>query len=285
MLTSGAFGGLLAGGIIEGLEGKGGTRGWKWLFIIEGLITVVLSLLAFFILPNYPATTKWLTPEQKKLATARLLSVAAASEEPEHLSHWAAFKLAIKDPKTYIFMIIYNVINMVGTISYFFPTLMASLGYHKRMQQFMTVPIYAVSLVISLIGGFVADKTGQKAFVIAGALLLTTVSFVIIAAVPNDKVKYAFLCFGGGGIWTAVPITLSWLVTMFDGREKRAISIALINGFGNLASVYGSFFWPDWSKPRYILGFSLTCSFAFFALLVVLFAKWRFGDKGVERTS
>lgn len=50
-------------------------------------------------------------------------------------------------------------------------------------------------------------------------------------------------------------------------------------------SVYGSFFWPEWSAPRYILGFSLTCSFAFFALLVVLFAKWKFGDTGVTRTS
>lgn len=286
-LMAGAFGGLLAGGIIEGLEGKGGTRGWKWLFIIEGLITVVLSIVAVFILPNYPATTRWLTPEQKKLATARLMSVAAAEAgaEPEHQSHWDAFKQAIKDPKTYVFMIIYNVLNMVGTISYFFPTLMASLGYQHRMQQFMTVPIYAVALVISLTGGFIADRTGQKAYVVAASCILATVSFVIIAAVPNDKVKYAFLCFGGGGIWTAVPISLSWLVTMFDGREKRAVSIALINGFGNLASVYGSFFWPEKTAPKYIMGFSLTCAFAFFAFCVVLFAKWKFGDKGVTRTS
>jgi MFS family permease len=51
-LVSGAFGGLLAGGIITGLEGVGGTRGWKWLFIIEGLITVVLAVIAFFVLPG-----------------------------------------------------------------------------------------------------------------------------------------------------------------------------------------------------------------------------------------
>lgn len=212
------------------MEGKGHTRGWKWLFIIEGLITVVLACVAVFILPNYPATTSWLTPEQKKLATARLLSAAAVEEHGEHVSHWGAFKQALKDPKTYVFMIIYNVLNSLGTISYFFPTLMAALGYHGRMQQFMTVPIYAVALVISLTGGFIADKTGQKALVVAGGCLLAIVSFVIIAAVPNDKVKYAFLCFGGGGIWTAVPVTLSWIVTMFDGKEKRAVAIALING-------------------------------------------------------
>lgn len=160
--------------------------------------------------------------------------MAAVEEHGEHVSHWGAFKQALKDPKTYVFMLIYNVLNSLGTISYFFPTLMAALGYHGRMQQFMTVPIYAVALVISLTGGFIADKTGQKALVVAGGCLLAIISFVIIAAVPNDKVKYAFLCFGGGGIWTAVPVTLSWVVTMFDGKEKRAVCIALINGESSL---------------------------------------------------
>ncbi len=47
-----------------------------------------------------------------------------------------------------------------------------------------------------------------------------------------DLNRYAFICFGGAGVWIAVPIFLSWTITMFDGREKRSISIALINGFG-----------------------------------------------------
>ena len=51
-LISGAFGGLLAGGIITGLDGKAGTPGWKWLFIIEGLITMCLATVAFFVLPG-----------------------------------------------------------------------------------------------------------------------------------------------------------------------------------------------------------------------------------------
>lgn len=44
--------------------------------------------------------------------------------------------------------------------------------------------------------------------------------------------SYAFIAFGGAGIWTAVPIFLSYMVTGFEGREKRAVCIALINGFG-----------------------------------------------------
>jgi MFS family permease len=284
-LTAGAFGGLLAGGIIEKLEGVAGTRGWQWLFIIEGLITVAVACVSFFVLPNYPTTTKWLSIEEKRLAVARLLSADSTGDEDPHMTHWTAFKLACKDPKTWVFVVIYNLLNMVGTISYFFPSLMTTLGHKGRMAQFMTVPIYAVALIISVSLGFVADRTGKKAYVVMAACALATLSFVIVVAQDNKQVKYAFICFGGGGIWTAVPVFLSWMVTMFDGREKRAVCIALVNGFGNLASVYGSFFWPKSNGPKYVIGFSLTTAFCGVALLVTMFAKWKFGDKGVARTS
>jgi hypothetical protein len=51
-LVSGAFGGLLAGGLIEGMEGLGGVRGWKWLFMIEGMATVLIAIGAYFVLPS-----------------------------------------------------------------------------------------------------------------------------------------------------------------------------------------------------------------------------------------
>jgi hypothetical protein len=74
------------------------------------------------------------------------------------------------------------------------------------------------------------------------------------------------------------------MVTMFDGREKRAVCIALINGVGNLASIYGSFFWPAVDGPRYTKGFAITSAFMGFAALVNLFNKWKFGDMGAKKS-
>jgi MFS family permease len=144
----------------------------------------------------------------------------------------------------------------------------------------MTVPIYCVALVIALTLGVVADKTRQKAYVVLGACCLSVLSFVICVATTNAHVKYAFICFGGAGVWTAVPVFLSWMVTMFEGREKRAICIAIINGFGNLASVYGSFFWPAGDAPRYVRGFAVTTALMGAAGCAVAFNKWKFNDKG-----
>jgi len=277
-LMSGAFGGLLAGGIITGMEGLGNTRGWKWLFIIEGLITVCIAAVSFLVLPNYPSTTKWLTEDERRLAVARL---ARREDGAAILSHKAAFIEAFKDPKTYLFMIMYNITNSVGTISYFFPTLMNSLGYTGRTAQFMTVPIYCVALVVAVGLGWNADRTGRKAYHVMGAALMGVISFVICLSVKNNAVRYAFICFGGAGIWTAVPILLSWIVIMFDGREKRAVCIAAINGVGNLSSVYGSFFWPSKDAPRYIMGFGITTGLMALAAALAGFALWMYGDRGV----
>ncbi|WVQ78516.1 hypothetical protein IAT38_000602 [Cryptococcus sp. DSM 104549] len=282
-LVSGAFGGLMAGGIIEGMEGVAGTRGWKWLFIIEGLCTVVIALVAFFVLPDWPQTTKWLSDDERILAIARLRPAEEGEAEAAnevHLSHKQAFLAAVKDPKTWFFLVILNMITSVGTISYFFPTLMTSLGYHGRSAQFMTVPLYAVALVIATATGFSSDYFRQKGYHAAGACALGFVSFIICATVKNATARYVFIAFGGAGVWTATPIYLSWIITMFEGREKRAVSIAIINGFGNISSVYGSFWWPASDAPLYHKGFGITTGMIGAAGMLILAARWKFGDRG-----
>lgn len=71
---SGAFGGLIAGGIAQGMDGSLGMRGWKWLFIIEGLIGVIVGVTGYTLLPNFPHNTTWLSPEERELAIRRMES-------------------------------------------------------------------------------------------------------------------------------------------------------------------------------------------------------------------
>ncbi|KIW77637.1 hypothetical protein Z517_07469 [Fonsecaea pedrosoi CBS 271.37] len=279
-ILAGAFGGLLAGGIIDGMEGVGGVRGWKWLFIIEGLGTVAIGVIAFFLLPDYPTNTKWLSAQERKLATTRLI---IREDLDSKMPYKKALILSIKDWKMWLFMVSLNTILASGTVSYFFPTLMGALGYKGRMVQFMTVPIYAVTLVVTVATGFSADHTRQKAYHVVGCSVLAIVSFIICAASTHFSVRYAFICFGFAGVQACVPLLISWEVTMFPGRERRAVSVPIINGFGNLASVYGSFIWPAEDAPRYIMGFAVMTSFMFIAGAVAFMIKKIWDDKGLER--
>ncbi|KAL8279797.1 hypothetical protein RQP46_007892 [Phenoliferia psychrophenolica] len=271
-LVSGAVGGLLAGVITQYMDGVANIPSWKWLFVIEGCITVGIAGFAFFILPDYPSTTRWLTEDERILAVARL---ARAEDQSEvKMTTKQAFVASVKDPKTWAFLVAYVLIAGSGTISYFFPTLMGSLGYTGRNVQYMTIPIYLVALVISLSMGYNADRTSSKPLHFVVACCWGALSLIVCATVKKPEVRYAFICFGGAGIWSAVPLLLSNMVTQFEGREKRAISIALING--NLASIYGSYIWPANTAPLYHIGFGTTTALISLAALCMVGIMYRF---------
>lgn len=98
-ILSGAFGGLLAGAITGGLEGKYGIRGWRWLFIVEGAATVGWALIAGFILLDFPANSRGLTEREREIAIARLQDggVMTHTEGDERMGKRKSFWLAITD--------------------------------------------------------------------------------------------------------------------------------------------------------------------------------------------
>lgn len=67
-----AFAGLIAAGIFHGLDDVAGLSGWKWLFILQGAVTFAIAIFGFFLLPDTPSTTKWLTANEQALAHNRM---------------------------------------------------------------------------------------------------------------------------------------------------------------------------------------------------------------------
>ena len=103
-LLSGAFSGLISAGITNDLDGARGLRAWRWLFIIEGVITVFVAFCAYFVLPNFPRTTSWLTEEEKALAIWRLEEDIGEDDwvGSEQQTFLHGFVLAMGDVKTWI---------------------------------------------------------------------------------------------------------------------------------------------------------------------------------------
>jgi len=277
-IISGAFGGLLAGVITQYMDMVGGVRGWKWLFILEGLATVVVAVTAIFLLPDFPSNTKWLSPIQKEIAVERLKVQDIADAKIGRSTHWEGVKLALKDWRTWTFTICYMCIAGAGTISYFIPTLTTSMGYAGRKAQFMSAPPYAVAFVCSLLTSLHSDRVRERAFHIAVPISLAAVAFIILAVTTNNTAKYVLLCVGAAGIWTALPVMLAFASDCIPRPpEKRGVSIAIINSLGNFSSVYGSYLWPSSDGPQYKMGFGVTCAFCFIAAIMALFIRYCHG--------
>lgn len=105
------------------MDGSRGLRAWRWLFIIEGVITIAIAFVAFWILPNFPRTTSWLTEEERQLATWRLEEDVGEDDwlDSQHQSFMVGLKLAFSDVKTYVLMVLIFGFVASGTVTNFFP--------------------------------------------------------------------------------------------------------------------------------------------------------------------
>ncbi|KAJ0159046.1 putative transporter [Colletotrichum tanaceti] len=261
-ILSGAFGGLLAGAITSGLEGAHGLRGWRWLFIVEGVATVGWAGISAFILLDFPATSKRLSERERAISTARLQedNVTVRGDE-EKLGKRKSFMLALSNWRTWGFVLGYMVIVGSSTLSYFYPTLVHGLGFTSTVQaQYMTVPIYAFAFVCTAITGFYGDRIpGHRGLVIAGWLTFSAVTSICVCVVYNFTARYVLLVLMAAGLWASNAMSLSFASSTFGSMdaEVRAIALALMNALGNLAQIYGAYLFPENDAPKYLLGFGV----------------------------
>ncbi|KAJ7199968.1 MFS general substrate transporter [Mycena pura] len=273
-ILSGAFGGLLAGGVITGLEGAMGIRGWRWLFIIEGSLTMFVSIIVVFILPNWPANTKWLSQEEKALAAARIKADHVGTVG-QKMSSWKATLSALADWRTYLFTFMYMMVVGAGTITYFVPTLTSNLGFTGNKAQFMTVPVYAVTLVLELLVAYSSDRFNERPYHIVAPACLAGLMYALSIGIKNHTAQYVFLCFGLGGTWSALPVVLAWAPNVISyPSEKRAVSLAFVNMVANLSSIYGAYLWPANDAPGYVMGLATTSAFCFACAISAIAAKY-----------
>lgn len=212
--------------------------------IVEGVATCGWAVVAFFILPDYPANTKRLSDRERELAIRRLQEDQGISqtEDSVHISSGQALLQAVRSWKVWILVAGYMVIVGSSTLSYFYPTLVAGLGYSAVDAQFMVVPIYAVAFVCVIATGIFGDKyPKQRGLIISGWLVVSLVCAIVICLVYGYKARYALLVIMAAGLWSTNGCALSYAASTFGDmpRETRAVALAMVNALGNLAQIYG----------------------------------------------
>lgn len=128
-----AFGSFIALGVTESMDGKHGLESWRWLFLIEAIMTVGVALIAYFALPNYPHNTFWLKGEERAIAIWRLIEDNGANDtaEDDKVSMRQGFTMAVRDPKTWFLMVNHALITTGCGIIVFYPTVVGTLGFSR----------------------------------------------------------------------------------------------------------------------------------------------------------
>ncbi|KAL1960132.1 hypothetical protein VTO42DRAFT_304 [Malbranchea cinnamomea] len=280
---AGAFSGILAYAIAK-MDGVGGYAGWRWIFILEGLLTVVVALFAPFAIHDFPTTAKFLTPEERQCVLQMLRAQStsgdttsndAAKEESKFRASYVID--ALKDWQVYVGLFMYwGITCPLYGISFFLPSIIKDLGYTSSTAQLLTVPIYITAAVVAVVAAWLSDRHRQRSPFILFFMSLIAIGFIIVLASSGRGVPgvvYFGVFVAVVGIYPAFPGNVTWLSVNLAGDYKRAAGMAMHIGLGNLAGAMASNFYRSQDAPKYVLGHALELGFCVAGIIAVVIMR------------
>ena len=261
--VSNAAASVISGAILE-MDGILGLRGWQWVFIIEAIPAVVLSLVVLKRMTDRPAVADWLTAEEKVLARWR----TAAAEHRAGRAHGSpeALLKALIDPRVLILSLIYmtSVTASYGIV-FFLPQIVKGMGLSNVMTGLVTAIPYTIGVLGLLAWGWSSDRRHERRWHLIAASVVAAIGLAGAAWLGTSSWAIVAMSVATIGLYGSRPCF--WpMPSMFLTGAAAAGGIALINSLGNLGGYIGPFIvgWIKDSTKSFEMGlyFLAACALA-----------------------
>ncbi|SAL60717.1 major facilitator transporter [Caballeronia cordobensis] len=230
---AGVLGGPVSGWALNRLDGLHGLQGWQWLFLVEGLPSCLLGVVAYFYLDNNPREARWLSDDEKAVVLHQL----ERERDPSSMFERHGFGGALKSGRTYALALIwFTFICGVYAISFWLPALIRGAGVTDAYSIGMLSAIpYGVAVVTMVLVSRHSDRSRERRWHTASCALIGAAALSAISAAGSD-LRLALVCIS---IATAAIFTLQplfWAITtdFLGGTRAAAGTIAFINSLGLL---------------------------------------------------
>ena len=250
-----------------------GYAGWRWIFILEGIITVVIVVGCFFALDEYPQKSRFLNKEQREVAVDQI-----NSDRAEHDEEKMSFKLvlsALSDWTLWVFSLMYMCCTTTTySFAYFTPLILnGQMGFSGALSQVLTTPPYFWAFGIAMTMGWLSDKKRLRSPFIVFFCLNVLLGVTLTRWGPNTGSQYLGLFFTLAGAQGNVATTISFGQNNAPTRIKRSISSGLQLSFGAIGGIIGSTVFRSQDAPNYTPGvISVMCLTVFLGLMAVTLA-------------
>ena len=304
---AGAFGGLLASGILS-LDSIGSVTRWRMIFVVEGIITTGLGIIALVFLTDNPGTARWLSEEEKQLAIDRVKIERVGQDELVDKVNTIRMKRGALNPATISTAIVFLLNNVVALgIAFFLPTVIRTIYPQRTVVQIqlLSVPPYVVAAFCLLTASYLSSRfdTRQIFLVLHGPLVM--VGYAMLLATTNASVRYAAIFLTASSIYIGGPFSNSQVSanTVSDTARNMGIAInsmyslwmdmksfeanVIAGGSGYLGGLVATWTYLPFDGPLYPIGngINLAASATIIIVTSSFYAWMKFDNKKRDRTT
>ncbi|KAJ9656991.1 hypothetical protein H2198_004591 [Neophaeococcomyces mojaviensis] len=252
---------LATGSIVNfGLNQLGGQHslaGWRWMYIVQGSITMVLGLLTFLWIPHFPEsagkTIRFLTTEETDFVLAKIDRDRRDAGKPEPFTTQAILKPFL-DPKLYAFAVLFFLLNLVSTaLSYFLPIILQSgMGFSANKAILLSAPPYYYAVIPVIATSLLGDKFRVRGPIIIFNAVCLIVGFCMLGFPSQVTVRYVGTFLATGAYVSNWAALSTYQANNITGQWKRATVAAAVSACNGLGGIAGSYIVRSHEAPKYI---------------------------------
>ncbi|OJJ54234.1 hypothetical protein ASPSYDRAFT_50273 [Aspergillus sydowii CBS 593.65] len=240
------------------LKGTHGLNGWRWIFIIEGAITVGVCAIGRFIIIDFPTKADgFLSPEEKQFIIDRINHDRGDAEEDPLTA--AKILHHLKDWKLYFWAFNLMASTLPGyAYSYFKTIILTGMGFTGNESQLLSAPPYILAAAVTYCSGWLTDRYQIRGPVIAVHQLLTAAGMLVTAYAKSDAARYFGVFLGVGFLQFCIPGVLAYQANNITSHSKRGVASATCLIGGGVGGIIASVTFKSDESPYYTTGIWVT---------------------------
>ena len=252
---------LATGGIVNfglnHLDRQKGLRGWQWMYLVQGAIAILLGLLTYFWIVDFPEESqnsyRFLSKPETEVAVMRIQFDRKDAGKPDTF-RISAILVHFLDPKLYAFSALFFLLNLVSTaLSYFLPIILQSgMGFSTNQAILLSAPPYYYACIPVLLSSFVGDNLRLRGPVIVFNASCLIIGFCMLGFPSQVTVRYIGTYLATGAYVSNWAALNAYQANNITGHWKRVTVAAAVSACNGLGGIAGSYIVRQPEAPRYM---------------------------------
>jgi Major Facilitator Superfamily len=274
--------------VIVKLTENGPIDQWRALFLAEGFPSLLVAVIAYHIIPDSPATARYLNQRERKVAQLRLQDEQSTVHFPTSSRglDFSEIRSTLADPKAYLTGLMFLSVNApFASTPVFLPTIISDMAFTPLASQALSAPPFLCAFAFVLLIGHLSDKhPDSRAWYIIAVSLLSSASYgaIALAGLLHESIgdagtvtiRYIGVFGSCMGFFSAVTLIITWTLNNQRSATGKGTGMAILNILGQCGPFIGVRSFPKTQAPYYVPGMFVCSGFMLGVAVLAFLLRW-----------